>query len=270
MLDSFSSGNGVDGGDTETNGEPAPGFANSAANGQAPGEEAATTRMHAAPRGRAAPRTSALDAIRQESADLADLLALSADDIPIFIYRLIHAVPGLKALEQRGANITALRAACADRIQKSMIDGGASRRPAGTTMDDLITRAVEIAQSHPDPGARMANVGDAVAALYLMANSDGDLRELLAGRRLLSFTEQMTAETERIAAIVQSALDNRMGQAEKAIIGEVVRSRPTGVSPMRLAAGIAFLCAAAGLAIYWAGGLPQLRQAIAALSLLAS
>jgi hypothetical protein len=150
-------------------------------------------------------------------------------------------------------------------------EGEPIQRPTGRSMKDVIARAVEIAQAHPDPSARTANVDDAVGALYQLATDDRELASLRAGRRLLSVADQVTTETQKFAAMVQVALVSRMDQAEKAIIDELVRSRPAGVTPAKLAAGvIVLLCAATGLAIYWAGLLPQLRQAIAALVLLST
>jgi len=262
MLDSFESGNGNDGCGLGTEGDRVPRCTSATSHGLS--EDATAARGQG-------PCTRALDEIRQKSADLASLLALTVDYIPVFVLRLTHAEPGLKALEQRGGDIAAMRTACADRIQQMITEGEPIQRPTGRSMKDVIARAVEIAQAHPDPSARTANVDDAVGALYQLATDDRELASLLAGRRLLSVADQVTTETQKFAAMVQVALVSRMDQAEKAIIDELVRSRPAGVTPAKLAAGvIVLLCAATGLAIYWAGLLPQLRQAIAALVLLST
>lgn len=265
MLDSLN--NGIGEGDTETDGEPAPRPEPSTMNGHAANENVATqTHMvHASNSGRQ--RTTALDRVRQESDDLAALLELNSQFIPVFVYRLSCGEAGRKALEYQGANIPALRAACADRIQSAIVEGATAQAPIGGSVDDLIARAVEIAQGHPDPGARMANVGDAVTALYEKATSDPALRGLLDGRKLLSVAEQVAAETQRIGAILGSAVHKRIGEAEKTIIAEVLRPRPGGLTPAKLAAGIAVLCAAAGLAVYWAGGLHGLQHTISMLGL---
>ncbi len=208
--------------------------------------------------------TAALVRVREQSTTLASLLALDKEIASIFLFRLTQEDTGQKALLRRGANIEAIRNACAHAIGSAILGGIPIKVEVDTSVSRLLERAMELANANPDPGVRVASICDVVDALYEQAKSDAFLRQLLEGRRAPSLAEHLATEARAIALVLERTVGDRIEDAERKILEEMRQPRGVSITSVRVAAGVALLFGLVLLATRW-WGFADVQLALASL-----